>query len=382
MSGGDKSGATEQPVDASSGAARDAVAQRAPLGRPLVPAVDWVDDRVVVIDQTLLPERFELRELRGVEAVVDALARLVVRGAPAIGVCGAFGVVLGIDELGVDAGPLEAAIDAIARRLGGARPTAVNLEWAVRRVVAATRGATDRPDARRRALAEALRICEEDRASCRRIGEFGRAELAAFTRIMTHCNAGRLATSGSGTALAPLYAKALAGEPVEVVATETRPLLQGARLTAWELDQAGIPVTLVTDGSVAAALRSGAAHAVVVGCDRVAANGDTANKIGTYACALAARAAGVPLYVAGPMTSFDSAVNDGDGIVIEERDPDEVRRVGECRTAPFVNVWNPAFDVTPAELITAFITDTGVLRPPFASSIAAALEEARRQGWC
>jgi methylthioribose-1-phosphate isomerase len=197
---------------------------------------------------------------------------------------------------------------------------------------------------------------------------------------MTCCNTGRLATSGIGTALGIVYAKAQSGEPVEVIATETRPLLQGSRLTAWELMDAGIPVTLVPDSATGPALASGRADVVIVGCDRVARSGATANKIGTYNLATVARANGIPFYVAGPMTSFDPQLEDGTGIPIEQRSPAELRRLGTTMIAPEVEVWNPAFDVTPPELITAFITDVGVLRPPFAHSIARALEQAQRLG--
>jgi methylthioribose-1-phosphate isomerase len=218
-----------------------------------------------------------------------------------------------------------------------------------------------------------LRLLEQDRESCSRIASAGLDELSAASRLMTHCNAGRLATCGMGTALAPIYAKAAAGQQVAVLATETRPLQQGARLTAGELAAAGVPVTLVPDTAAGAALASGRVDAVVVGCDRVAANGDTANKIGTYALAVLAHENDVPFYVAGPLSTFDPATPTGADIVIEERAAAEVRQVGAVATAPDVPVWNPAFDVTPARYIRAFITDAGVLRPPYPTSIAAAL---------
>jgi methylthioribose-1-phosphate isomerase len=341
-------------------------------------AVDWRDGRLEVVDQTLLPGRLRVVALATVAEVVDALRRLVVRGAPAIGVAGAFGVVLGIDQAArAGAGDLDgarAAMHRAAAELAAARPTAANLGWAVRRVVAAAGPATSAAELRRRALAEAERILEEDREACRRIGEAGRAELASRRRLLTHCNTGRLATAGLGTALAVVYAKAAAGEPVEVLASETRPLLQGARLTAWELVDAGIPVTVLADTAAGAALAGGLVDGVLVGCDRVARNGDTANKIGTYALAVLARANGVPFYVVGPLSSFDPDAPDGAAIVIEQRPAAEVSTLGGTRVAPEdAGVWNPAFDVTPAGLVTAFITDAGVLRPPFEASIAAAL---------
>jgi methylthioribose-1-phosphate isomerase len=323
--------------------------------------VEWAGDHLEIIDQTVLPHRLEIRKLASVTDVVDAIRELAVRGAPAIGVCGAFGVVLGMDA--------GLPVDEVAWELIAARPTGVNLSRSVRRVV---RRATTRDSA----LLEALAIQNEDREACNRIGEFGRVELASVRRVLTHCNTGRLATAGIGTALGVVYAKAAASEPVEVLATETRPVLQGARLTAWELKDAGIPVTLIADTAAGAALSSGRADVVVVGCDRVARNGDVANKIGTYSLAVLAQASGVPFYVAGPLTSFDPEAADGASIQIEERPADEVLRVLDTTIAPNVDVWNPAFDVTPASLVTAFITDVGVLRPPFEKSIAQAFDDA------
>ena len=310
-------------------------------------AVEWCDDHLEVIDQTALPARFEIAKLSTVDDVVDAIKRLVVRGAPAIGVCGAFGVVIGLHE--------GRQLTEVVATIGDARPTAVNLKHAVERVARATDP-----------LAEAKRIHDEDRESCLRIGEFGRAELASAKTLLTHCNTGRLATSGIGTALGVVYSKFEAGEDIAVIATETRPLLQGGRLTAWELRDAGIPVTLIADSAAGAALRAGKADAVIVGCDRVAANGDVANKIGTYALAVLSRAANVPFYVAGPLSSFDPKTPDGRAIEIEIRPADEVLNASGAE----VDVWNPAFDVTPAHLVTAFITDAGLLRPPFTLTIA------------
>jgi methylthioribose-1-phosphate isomerase len=309
------------------------------------PAVAWTGDAIEIIDQTLLPAEERVIALRTVDDVVDAIQRLAVRGAPAIGVTGALGVLL--------AGGDRAA----AERIAAARPTAVNLRWAVSRVLASR----DRE-------AEALAILEEDVAACRAIGEHGRVELAGATRILTVCNAGRLATAGIGTALGVVYAKAEAGEPVEVFACETRPLLQGARLTAWELADAGIRVTVLPDGAAASLLARGGVDAVIVGCDRVAANGDVANKVGTYPVALAARRHGVPFHVAGPRSTLDPATATGAEIEIEQRDGGEVRAIaGLDVTTP---VWNPAFDVTPAELVTSLITDAGVLRAPYGPAIA------------
>ncbi|HEU4899968.1 MAG TPA: S-methyl-5-thioribose-1-phosphate isomerase [Actinomycetota bacterium] len=342
-------------------------------------AVEWRDGRLEIIDQTLLPDRLAVLRLTTVAEVVGAIARLAVRGAPAIGVAGAFGVVLGLAEAGPPRpGPegLAAAVadlERVAATLEVARPTAVNLRWAVRRVAAAAAGAPDAAELRRLALAEATAVLEEDRAACAAMAEAGRAELAGRSRLLTHCNTGRLATAGLGTALGVVYAKAAAAEPVQVLASETRPLLQGARLTAWELVNAGIPVTVVADTAAGAALAGGLVDAVLVGCDRVAANGDTANKIGTYSLAVLARANQVPFYVVGPLSSFDPEAAGGADIEVEQRPAAEVSTLaGRTVAPPGAGVWNPAFDVTPAALVTAFITDAGVLRPPFEQSIAAA----------
>ena len=314
-------------------------------------AVQWTGDAIEIVDQTRLPAEDTVLRLETPEQVVDAIQRLAVRGAPAIGICGAFGVVLA-----AAAGRREEG----AAMIRAARPTAVNLAWAVDRVLAAAD-----PEAEARAIAG------EDREACRRIGEHGRAELAGARRVLTLCNTGWLATGGWGTALGVVYAKHAAGEPIEVLACETRPLLQGARLTAWELGQEGIPVTVLTEGAAAARLAQGDVDAVIVGADRVAANGDTANKIGTYALAIAARHHGVPFYVAVPRSTLDAGTTSGAAIEIEQRGGDEVRAVAGLTED--VAVWNPAFDVTPAALVTAIVCDAGVLRPPFEASIADAL---------
>ncbi len=334
-----------------------------------IPAtVTWAGDAIEIIDQTLLPGGLEVIRLTTTADVVDAIRRLAVRGAPAIGGCGALGMVVGLDEerpQSVD--EARAALGTLAERIGAARPTAVNLSWAVERVRDAAYGEPTPRAIRDRALVEAQRIVDEDREACRLIGEHGRAELGrAASAILTHCNAGRLATLGWGTALGVVYAKAAAGDPVRVFACEARPLLQGARLTAWELTQAGIDVTLIADSAAAGLLHSGRVHAVVLGADRIAANGDTANKVGTFSLALAARHAGVPFYVAAPISTFDLATPSGEGIAIEERSGDEVRTWQGHSSAPEgVAAWNPAFDVTPHDLITGFITEIGVIHPPF-----------------
>ena len=316
----------------------------------LPPSIEWTGDAVRIIDQRRIPAALELRSLTTVEQVIDAIETLAVRGANVIGSAGALGLALGV-RAGLDP-------RLTADRLIAARPTAVNLRVAVERALAASDP-----------LAEALRLIDADRDECRRIGEFGRAELADARRILTHCNTGKLATTGWGTALGVVYAKHEAGEPVTVVATETRPLRQGARLTAWELAESGIDVELIVDSAAAAALATGTIDAVIVGADRIAANGDTANKIGTRALAIAAAHEGVPFYVAATLNAIDVSTPTGAAIEIEQRSGDEVRD----GVAASVRVWNPAFDVTPASLITGIITEAGVLRPPFAAAIAEAL---------
>lgn len=340
----------------------------------LRPSVAWAGNRIEIIDQTRLPGELVVVELATVDAVVDAIDRLAVRGAPAIGACGALGLVVGLDERNPsDVSGARAVLDASAEIVGSARPTAVSLRWSVDRVCAAATVGETVGEIRALALTEALTIMDEDRDACTRIGEAGRVELAGAVNIMTHCNTGRLATAGWGTALGVIYAKAAAGEPVKVMASETRPLLQGARLTTWELQDAGIDVTLMPDGSDAAAMAQGKVDAVIVGADRIAANGDTANKIGTFSHAVNARYAGIPFYVAASSSIFDLTIPSGSGIEIELRASHELTRWRTEPTAPAdVPTWNPAFDVTPAELITGIITEVGVLHPPFNESIRAA----------
>ncbi len=340
-----------------------------------IASVRWDGRAPVIIDQRRLPEALVHWRLTTVDELVAAIRTLAVRGAPAIGITGAYGIVVGLDEVGpATRDEANGVLDQLVERIGGARPTAVNLSWAVRRVAKAARGAPGVRTMRDTALAEAIAIQEEDRLACAAIGEHGRRLLEGRRRILTHCNTGRLATGGDGTALAAIYAKHAAGELDEVIATEARPLLQGGRLTAWELAAAGVPIRLIVDGAAGLAMARGLVEAVIVGCDRVAANGDTANKIGTYSLAVLARRHGIPFYVAGPRSSFDLQTPDGDAIVVEERPADEVRAFGERPVAPpDAEVWNPAFDVTPAELIDAFVTDAGIIEPPYERTIRDAL---------
>ena len=325
-------------------------------------ALRWDGERLTILDQTLLPHREEWITLETAADTADAIRRLAVRGAPLIGIAAGYGL-----AMEVAANPIAAA-QAGMESLREARPTAVNLAWAVDRVWdAAQSGGAEA------ARAEAERIESEEEAASVAIAQHGADLLAGTRRILTHCNTGALATGGTGSALAVIRELA-ARDGVEVLAAETRPLLQGARLTVWELARAGIPVTLLVDGAAAGLIRRREIDAVVVGCDRVAANGDVANKVGTYAHALAARAAGIPFVVAGPTSSVDPRLPTGDHIEIEERDGDEVRRpAGELVTLPDVAVRNPAFDVTPAELVSAFVCEHGVAQPPTAEAIAALL---------
>lgn len=343
----------------------------------LRPSVAWVEDHVEIIDQTLLPTDLTVLSLRTVADVVDVIQRLAVRGAPAIGECGALGMVVGLDQRApATADEACAALVDLAAEIGTARPTAVNLSWAVDRVRDAALAGTTVDQIRALALAEAHAIIAEDADACTRIGLNGRAELEGLTHLLTHCNTGRLATAGWGTALGVVYAKAAAGEPVSVLSSETRPLLQGARLTTWELQDAGIDVTLMPDGASAMAMAQGKVDAVIVGADRIALNGDTANKVGTFTHAVNAQRAGLPFYVAAPLSTFDPSIASGAEIHIEERPAEELLSWrGQPTAPPGTPVWNPAFDVTPGELVTAFITEVGILRPPYPESITAAFTQ-------
>jgi methylthioribose-1-phosphate isomerase len=316
----------------------------------------WSGDVLSLLDQRLLPREEIWIEYRTAAEVAEAIRTMVVRGAPAIGVSAAYGLALAAHR-GDD-------LDAAAALLKGARPTAVNLAWAVDRMM----NVPDRSAAALRAEAEA--IDREDVASCRAIGRHGAALLGAQSTVLTHCNAGALATAGYGTALGVIRAAIEGGKQVAVFADETRPYLQGARLTAWELQKDGIDVTLITDNMAGHFFQQGKFDAVVVGADRIAANGDAANKIGTYTVAVLAHAHGVPFYVAAPISTIDITCPTGAGIPIEERSAQEVVEISGTRVAPEgIAVRHPAFDVTPARLITAIITERGILRPPYPEAI-------------
>jgi len=324
--------------------------------------VELRKDGVYLIDQTLLPTRLKFIRCRTVEDVARAIEQMKVRGAPAIGVAGAMGIALAaIRSRGRSRTEILADLEKAAERLRRTRPTAVSLFSAVERVLTACREAEN---VREAAVREANRIAEEDVERNRRIGENGEKLIPDGSTVLTHCNAGALATVDYGTALGVIRACVERGKRVSVIATETRPLLQGARLTAWELRKEGIPVRVIVDSAAGYAMARGEVDVVIVGADRIAANGDTANKVGTYTISVLAKENGIPFYVAAPSDTFDFRIRSGKEIPIEERSPDEIARFGHLRILPDgVEAWNPAFDVTPAKNITAFITELGIFRP-------------------
>ncbi len=348
-----------------------------PAGASLA-TVGWVGDAATgvlrMIDQTLLPNKFVEIDCADVPTVWEAIKSLRVRGAPAIGIAAAFGAVIGA-RTGLAEGRIgvETALQSASKFLGTSRPTAVNLFWALDRMErfgASIAPGLNPAETLDLLLAEANRIAAEDRAMCRAIGRHGAELVEPGQGILTHCNAGGLATADYGTALAVIYTAHEQGKAPRVFADETRPLLQGARLTAWELQRRGVPVTLICDSMAAQVMKEGKVGMVVVGADRIAANGDTANKIGTYGVALLAKAHGLPFYVAAPSSTFDLTLPDGSGIPIEQRDPSEITRGFGLATAPDgIDVYNPAFDVTPAELIDGIITERGVIRPVTTATI-------------
>lgn len=344
--------------------------------------VRWGGGHVRMLDQRLLPAREVWLELTTVAEVVSAIRTLAVRGAPAIGIAAAFGVALAaVRSEPVGAGEFVDRISAAGRKLKAARPTAVNLAWAVDRVVAAgveAAAAGNDPAAVTAAVvgaAGAIAASEQD--ACRALGALGADLVPDAANVLTHCNAGALATGGYGTALGVVRGAVEAGKEVHVWVDETRPVLQGARLTAWELDRAGIPNTLIVDSAAASLMARGAVDVCVVGADRIAANGDTANKIGTYGLAVAAAAHSIPFVVAAPLSTIDRDCPDGEGIVIEERPAAEVTQLADTVVAPPGQVAaNPAFDVTPARLVTAIVTERGVARGPYRESLAAQFHDA------
>ncbi len=334
---------------------------------PSFNTIEWKENRVVMIDQTKLPREESYVECRTYEDVADAIKRMVIRGAPAIGVAAAMGIALGAINLRT-AGRDEfiAEVKRIAGVILKTRPTAVNLAWAVKRMLGildASGGDVER--LKSRLVEEARYMLEEDIETCKRIGLAGAGLIKDNSVVQTHCNAGALATGGYGTALGVIRAAVEGGKKIKVIATETRPFLQGARLTAWELDRDGIPVSLITDSMAGHVMSKGMVDAVVVGADRIARNGDVANKIGTYTISVLAKSHNIPFYVAAPMSTIDFDCPGGESIPIEERSPDEVTHISGIRIAPEVNVYNPAFDITPNENISAIITEKGIAVKPF-----------------
>ena len=348
-----------------------------------IDTLHWVgggDGSLWMIDQTLLPGEFREIECRDVETVWEAIKMLRVRGAPAIGVAAAYGVCVGLQTgTGNDPATLLERLDEVTHYLATSRPTAVNLFWALERMKKCAQAMKNDHSAEEiaaRLLEEAKTIHKEDRRMCRAIGRHGAELLCNGQGVLTHCNAGGLATSDYGTALAVFFAAAEAGKRIHVYADETRPLLQGARLTAWELMQRGIEVTVICDSMAAVVMREGRVDAVLVGADRIAANGDVANKIGTYSVALAAAAHKLPFYVAAPSSTFDLSLQSGAEIPIEQRDPGEITHGFGCQTVPEgAQVYNPAFDVTPANLIKALICEHGVISPVNKEQIATVLSQ-------
>jgi methylthioribose-1-phosphate isomerase len=339
--------------------------------------IEWIgelDGRVAMIDQTRLPSELVILECRDTETIANAIKDLRVRGAPAIGIAGAMGVVLGVRDFeGSDRDAFLAHLDRVCDYLATTRPTAVNLSWALNRIRERARSAesADVSVPKLALLEEAKRIRDEDAKMCRAIGRHGEPLIKSGSGVLTHCNAGWLATAEYGTALAPLYTAHQRGRAFRVYATETRPLLQGSRLTVWELQQAGLDVTLICDNMAGALMQEGRVDLVITGADRIAANGDVANKIGTYGLAVLARAHEIPFYVAAPTSTFDLSIQEGSHIPIEQRAPDEIRcgfgRVTAPEDAP---CYCPAFDITPAGLIRSIVTDLGIIQPVGRKTIA------------
>jgi methylthioribose-1-phosphate isomerase len=341
----------------------------------MLPTIEWKGDAVVMIDQRKLPASEIYATCRTAAEVARAIRTMVIRGAPAIGVAAAMGLALGVKRSkATGTKQFAAEFQKTCDLMAATRPTAVNLFWAIDRMkrtfAEAAHAGASVAEIAQRLEREALRIHDEDVASCRAMGAYGAALVPGSATILTHCNAGALATAGYGTALGVIRAAVEQGKRVAVLADETRPFLQGARLTAWELVKDGIDTTVITDNMAAAMMRQGAVDLVVVGADRIAANGDVANKIGTYGVAVLAREHGIPFYVAAPISTIDLATPDGSRIPIEERNPREVTHVGSARLAPDgARVRNPAFDVTPAKYVTAIVTERGIARSPYDESL-------------
>ncbi|MGI9068480.1 MAG: S-methyl-5-thioribose-1-phosphate isomerase [Pyrinomonadaceae bacterium] len=342
----------------------------------MIKTIEWTDEGISMLDQRLLPSEEKYLMLRSYDEVAEAIKKMVVRGAPAIGVSAAMGLALGASQsVGMSVADLEDDFDYMCKVMSQTRPTAVNLFWAIERMRERFRrekSTTQETDKIKASLIEeAQAIFREDIEANRALGRFGAELLSDGDTVLTHCNAGALATAGDyGTALGVIRGAIDAGKRIAVIADETRPFLQGLRLTAWELAKDNIPVTVITDNMAGHVMKSGKVNAVVVGADRIAANGDAANKIGTYMVAVLARKHEIPFYVAAPISTLDLSLKTGEEIPIEERDGREITHIGATQLGPEgVDVHNPAFDVTPADLITAIITDKGVARAPYLDSL-------------
>jgi methylthioribose-1-phosphate isomerase len=348
----------------------------------MLPTIEWKDDAVVMIDQRKLPASEVYVTCKTANEVAKAIKTMVIRGAPAIGVAAAMGIAVGmIRSRATGTKQFTTEFQKSCELMGATRPTAVNLFWAIERMkkafAAAAQDGQSVDEIKRRLVGEARAIHDEDVQSCRTMGSHGADLVPSSARILTHCNAGALATAGYGTALGVIRAAAEQGKKVAVLADETRPFLQGARLTAWELVRDGIDTTVITDNMAGAMMRQGQVDLVVVGADRIAANGDVANKIGTYSVAVLAKEHGIPFYVAAPLSTVDLNTPDGSRIPIEERNDREVTHVGTTRVTPDgARIRNPAFDVTPATYVTAIITERGIARAPFAESLPQLFEAA------
>ena len=347
----------------------------------MLPTIAWQDDTVVMIDQRKLPGQEVYVHCKTANEVARAIKTMVIRGAPAIGVAAAMGIALGMQRSKAQ-GTRQFAVELnkLCDVMAATRPTAVNLFWAIERMKRvfseAAQAGRSVDEIKTTLVAEAQAIHDEDLESCRNMGRFGADVVPDHARILTHCNAGALATAGYGTALGVIRAAAEQGKVVQVFADETRPFLQGARLTAWELVRDGVPTTVITESMAGPLMRSGGIDFIVVGADRIAANGDFANKIGTYTVAMMAQAHNVPFYVAAPLSTIDLRTPDGGAIPIEERNAREMTHLGTTRLAPEgASVWNPAFDITPHHLVTGIITERGIARAPFTSSLARLFEQ-------
>ncbi|MHB1651062.1 MAG: S-methyl-5-thioribose-1-phosphate isomerase [Desulfitobacteriaceae bacterium] len=336
-------------------------------------AIEWLEDSLRILDQTKLPMESVYRVARSYVEVAEAIERMEVRGAPAIGAAAAYGFALGALAYQGDRNGFETFMETVSARLSATRPTAVNLFWALRRMEDALREARSLQDLnqmRKLLIEEAEKIAEDDRRMNRLIGEYGKNIVPEKATILTHCNAGALATVDYGTALGVVRAAFTGGKEIHVYADETRPFLQGARLTTWELLQDGIPVTLIADNMAGFLMQQGKIDLVIVGADRIAANGDTANKIGTYSLAVLAQVHGIPFYVAAPTSTIDLKTPSGQEIPIEERPAKELREVfGVLIAPPEVSVYNPAFDITPAKYITGIITEKGIISSPYSVNL-------------